>query len=121
MRIACPEIIPDGQTAAQHPAVAPIFMPNTILMFEVRDQPTVMGREARLQAFSIIGMHAIDPFSQRCADIPFGVAQHRLPARREVHLIVADPIPTAHRWRRARPGRSAPRSRVVLAPLASQR
>jgi len=53
-----------------------------------------MGREARFQAFSIIGMHAIDPFSQRRADILFGVAQHRLPARREVRLIVTQiPFP----------------------------
>jgi len=44
-------------------------------MFEVRDQPTVMGREARFQAFSIIGMHAIDPLSQRELEVLHLIAQ----------------------------------------------
>src|SRR5207302_2071265 len=86
----------NGDPAAQHPPEASIFMQYAMLAFEMRSQAFLMGGNLLFDAFSIRVMYPLKPFFRAVPNLGFLIAQHGLPARREVHNIGRQiPIPKA--------------------------
>ena len=86
--------VPDGCAARQYPAIGAVFVAQAMLYF-IKSRLTVeVAVERNSDAFLIFGMNARTPFLKLVGQLVVGIAQHRLPAGREVHLVGADvPIP----------------------------
>src|ERR1700745_3468443 len=85
-----------GDAAAQHPTKAAIFMQDPVLTLEMRSQSLFMGCDLLFDALAIRVMDPVKPFFGLVSDLVFLIAQHSLPARREMNNIGRQiPVPQA--------------------------
>ncbi len=79
--IRCSRLVPDRQTAAQHPQVSRGLGVNPMLVHEVVGSALQMRVQRSLQSFDVRGVHAVEPLGEIVADVSVLISQHGLPAR----------------------------------------
>ena len=82
--------------AAEHPPVAPVAMPQPVLVLVMAVASRDVLGDRLPHARPVILMQAIEPFVRGDADFRILVPEHRLPARRPVNLVGREvPVPQA--------------------------
>src|SRR5258708_28922009 len=84
----------NGDSSTQHPTKAAILVQHAVFTLEVRSQAFLMGGNFLFDPLSIRIMYPVKPFLRFVSNFPFLMAQHGLPARREMHDISRQiPVP----------------------------
>src|SRR6266852_9631159 len=78
--------VPDGESAGQRPPVGTVAVAQAMLELEVGGVALEMRLDLGLQSLALLGMDAPEPFLGRRSNLMLLVAQHRLPAGRDVDL-----------------------------------
>ena len=119
--------VSDRHAAGEHPAVGAVAVLDPVLVLEVVAGAGQVGLERLRERGAVVGMHAAEPLAAGVAELGLGVAEHLLPARREVQAVAADvPVPQAvvgalHRQRVALLGLGEPRQRVLVRDRVAER
>jgi hypothetical protein len=83
-----------GDPAREHPAVGAVAVLDAVLGLEVLRGAGQVALERLGEPGAVVGVHAAQPLAGRIADLGLRIADHRLPARREVQLVGAHvPVP----------------------------
>jgi hypothetical protein len=112
--------VPHGHAAGQHPAVRAVAVLDPVLVLEVLAGTRQVRLERLRERGAVVEMDAAEPLTGRVAELGVRVAEHLLPARREVQAVPAHiPVPQAvvgalHRQRVALLGLGQPRERVLV-------
>ena len=112
--------------AREHPAVGAVAVLDPVLGLEVLGGAGQVALERLREPGAVVGVHAAEPLARRVADLGLGVADHRLPARREVqpvgaHVPVPQPVVGAlERERVALLGLGEPAQRPLVGDRVAQ-
>ncbi len=85
-----------GHRSRVHPAVLAVAVLDPVLVLEVLERAGHVRVERLRERGAVVLVHAAEPLAGRVADLGVVVAEHLLPARREVEAVGADvPVPEA--------------------------
>ena len=88
--------VADRHPAREHPAVGAVAVLDPVLVLEVVAGAGQVGVERLGEGGAVVLVDAAEPLAGRVAELGLGVAEHLLPARREVQAVLAHvPVPQA--------------------------
>ncbi len=89
-------VVANRKPPANHPPIIALGILDAVLAFEMRRLRILVRVQLGDHAGLVVGMDAIDPFHRVAADRLVVEAEHRLPAGREIDLVILEvPVPEA--------------------------